>query len=256
MEIKGNAAVVTGGAGGLGEAAARLLHANGARVVLFDRDEERCQALARALGDGAVAICGDATSPQDTAAAIELAATLGPLRVLVACAGGSARSTRILSRDGTPHDLGLFAEALNLNVVSTFNSLRLAAQAMARLAPERDGERGVVVMTSSIAAYEGQIGQIAYGAAKAAIAGMTVIAARDLAATGIRVNTIAPGIMDTRAWDAAPARLRETLEAKVPFPRRFGAPDEFAATVRYLIETCYVNGHVLRLDGGIRFDPK
>jgi NAD(P)-dependent dehydrogenase (short-subunit alcohol dehydrogenase family) len=257
MEVKGTVAVVTGGASGLGEATARHLHGLGARVLIFDRDEGRAKEIAGDLGDGASFVAGDAASEADAQDAVHAAVALGPLRVLVACAGGARKSERLLHRDGTPHDLAHFTDTIQLNVTTTFNCVRLAAAAMAAQDPvDQDGTRGAIVTTASIAGYEGQIGQIAYGSAKAAIIGMTVIAARDLAAAGIRVNCIAPGTIGTRAWEGAPDDLRRGLEEKVPFPRRFGRPDEFASLVAHLVGNDYINGHVVRLDGAIRFDPK
>jgi NAD(P)-dependent dehydrogenase (short-subunit alcohol dehydrogenase family) len=257
MDVGGRVALVTGAASGLGEATARHLHAAGASVVLFDRDAERVEHVAAALGERAVAVAGDATSEAGTQPAIDAATGLGGLRLVVACAGGATASARTVARDGTPHDLGLFVDTLHLNVVTTFNTVRLTAAAMAGLDPvDDDGERGAIVTTASIAGYEGQIGQIAYGTSKAGIIGMTLIAARDLAASGIRVNCIAPGTIGTRAWDAAPAEMREALEAKVPFPRRFGKPEEFASLAEHLLTNTYLNGHVARLDGAIRFDPR
>lgn len=257
MDIAGNVALVTGGASGLGEATARHLHAAGAHVVLFDRDAERSKAIVAELGERASATVGDATTEEDTAAAVAHAGELGPLRILVTCAGGASRNERTVKRDGTPHSLELFRATMDLNVITTFNAVRLAAAAMSQLEPVGDDEeRGAIVTTSSVAGFEGQIGQLAYGTAKAAIIGMTLIAARDLAASGIRVNNIAPGTIDTRAWDAAPPEVREPLEAKVPFPRRFGRPEEFAALAEHLVTNRYLNGHVARLDGAIRFDPR
>jgi NAD(P)-dependent dehydrogenase (short-subunit alcohol dehydrogenase family) len=263
MQIAGNVALVTGAASGLGEATARHLHELGATVVLFDRDGERTPKIAAELGD-ASHVVGDATREADAQAVVDAAATAGPLRIVVACAGGATASQRTIRRDGTPHDLDLFVATMNLNVVSTFNTVRLAAAAMAELEPAdggpgsdgSDGERGVIVTTSSIAGYEGQVGQIAYATAKAGIIGMTLVAARDLASVGVRVNSIAPGTIGTRAWEQAPADMRAALEAKVPFPRRFGRPSEFAGLAEHLITNCYINGHVVRLDGAIRFDPK
>jgi NAD(P)-dependent dehydrogenase (short-subunit alcohol dehydrogenase family) len=264
MQIAGNVALVTGAASGLGEATARHLHGLGATVVLFDRDGERTPKIAAELGD-APHVVGDATREADVQAAVDAAASAGPLRIVVACAGGATASQRTVRRDGTPHDLDLFVAIMNLNVVSTFNTVRLAAAAMAELDPadggpdsdgDSDGERGVIVTTSSIAGYEGQVGQIAYATAKAGIIGMTLVAARDLASVGVRVNSIAPGTIGTRAWEQAPADMRAALEAKVPFPRRFGRPSEFAGLAEHLITNCYINGHVVRLDGAIRFDPK
>ena len=257
MKIEGNVAIVTGGASGLGEATARHLHARGATVVLFDRDVARGSAIAAELGDRAAFVPGSVLSEEDTNHAIEVASGLGAYRILVACAGGATGSGRTIDREGKPHPLDTFQSTIELNVVGTFNSLRLSAAAFAAQEPDNeDGERGVVVATASIAGFEGQIGQIAYGSAKAAIIGMTLIAARDLAATGVRVNTIAPGTMGTRAWDQAPASLREKLESKVPFPQRFGHPEEFAELAEHMIVNRYLNAQVVRLDGAIRFDPK
>jgi NAD(P)-dependent dehydrogenase (short-subunit alcohol dehydrogenase family) len=257
MDVAGRVALVTGAAGGLGEATARLLHAKGASLVLFDRDRSRVQSLAEALGARAVAIAGDATNEGEMGTAVDAATAQGGLRLVVACAGGAAASARTVSRDGKPHDLALFVDTLNLNLVSTFNTIRLAAAAMASLEPmDQDGERGAIVMTASIAGIEGQVGQIAYGTAKAGLIGMTLIAARDLAAAGIRINTIAPGTIRTQAWDAAPAEVRTGLERKVPFPQRFGAPEEFASLAIHLLTNRYLNGEVVRLDGAVRFGPR
>lgn len=256
MEISGSGALVTGGASGLGEATARHLHERGAIVTVFDRDAERAAALATELGDRARAVAGDVTSEDDTQRAIEAATADAPLRIVVACAGGARGGGRTVNRDGTPHSLELFSDTVDLNLVGTFNTARLAGAAMAAQEPYAEGERGAIVTTASIAGYEGQIGQVAYAAAKAGIIGMTIVLARDLAAIGVRVNCIAPGTMGTRAWDLAPAELREKLEAKVPFPPRFGHPEEFAALAEHLVTNRYLNGQVIRLDGAIRFDPK
>ncbi|MGZ4678369.1 MAG: SDR family NAD(P)-dependent oxidoreductase [Acidimicrobiia bacterium] len=257
MDIDGIGALVTGGASGLGEATARHLAALGARVTIFDRDGERADAVAGSLGGGATAVAGDVTDEADTEAAVATAGADAPLGIVVACAGGARGGGRTVDRAGVPHELALFRDTVDLNLVGTFNTVRLAAAAMGRHdALNDDGERGAIVTTASIAGYEGQIGQVAYGAAKAGIIGMTIILARDLAALGVRVNCIAPGTMGTAAWDLAPAELREKLEAKVPFPPRFGAPDEFAALAEHMITNRYLNGQVIRLDGAIRFDPK
>lgn len=257
MEIEGSVALVTGGAGGLGSAVVRRLHGAGASVVVFDHADGPVKELAEGLGDRAVAVSGDATDEGAARAAVDAAQELGPLRHLVCCAGGGRPGQRTVSRDGSPHDLGLFTETYELNVITTFNVLRLAAAAMSGNDPVGDdGARGSAVLTSSIAGYEGQIGTIAYSAAKAAINGMTIVAARDLASVGIRVNTIAPGTMGTTAWDAASPEVRGALEKKVPFPQRFGDPAEFAALAEHLLTNPYLNGDVVRLDGAIRFDPR
>jgi NAD(P)-dependent dehydrogenase (short-subunit alcohol dehydrogenase family) len=256
MELDQSTALVTGGASGLGAATARYLHAQGASMVVFDRDAAKGEALVAELGERAAFVAGDVLSTDDTERAIAAATDLGGLRVVVACAGGARGVQRTLGRDDTPHDLDLFADTIQLNLVGSFNTARLGAAAMAAQEPREDGERGVIVFVASIAGYEGQIGQVAYGAAKAGIIGMTLIAARDLASRGIRVNAIAPGTIRTEAWDLAPAEMLQGFEAKVPFPRRLGDPSEFAALVEHLVTNRYLNGHVVRLDGAIRFDPR
>ena len=257
MKITDRVALVTGGASGLGEATARHLHALGAVVLIFDRDEQRAKALAAELGASADFVAGDATDEADSQQAVVAAEAMGDFRIVVACAGGGQQGGRTVARDGTPHDLGAFVDTLTLNAVSTFNTLRLAAATMSRLDPVgADGERGAIVMTTSIAGYEGQVGTIAYSAAKAAIIGMTLVAARDLAPAGIRVNAIAPGTMNTPIWTHASPDVKASLETKVPFPRRFGEPSEFAELAAHLVTNRYMNGQVVRLDGAIRFDPK
>ncbi|MBK5288253.1 MAG: SDR family NAD(P)-dependent oxidoreductase [Acidimicrobiia bacterium] len=256
MKLDGTAALVTGGASGLGEATSRRLAAAGARVTIFDRDLTKAEAVAGSLGANAQAVGGDVTNEDDTQAAVAAAANRAPLGIVVACAGGARGGGRTVDRTGVPHDLALFQDTVDLNLVGTFNTVRLAAAQMATQDPGPDDERGAIVTTASIAGYEGQIGQIAYGAAKAGIIGMTIILARDLAAIGVRVNCIAPGTMGTAAWELAPAEMRAALEAKVPFPKRFGEPDEFAQLAEHLVTNGYLNGQVIRLDGAIRFDPK
>lgn len=257
MDIEGNVALITGGASGLGEATARHFHSMGASVLIFDRDADRASTIVKELGSRADFVSGDARSEADTQAAVDAAAELGPLRIVVACAGGGVGGGRTVGRDGTPHPLSTFQDTVDINLVGTFNTLRLAAAKMSTLdGVGDDGERGVIITTASIAGFEGQIGQIAYGSAKAGIIGMTIIAARDLAAVGVRVNSIAPGTILTRAWDAAPDSIRVPLENKVPFPRRFGHPEEFAELAQHMVTNRYLNGQVIRLDGAVRFDPK
>jgi NAD(P)-dependent dehydrogenase (short-subunit alcohol dehydrogenase family) len=257
MELGGRAVLVTGGASGLGEATVRHLAARGSKVVVFDRDGDRGKAVQAELGADVVFAEGSVLDDDDVQAAVAAATELGGLRGVVACAGGGTGSQRTVGRDGTPHDRKLFTDTVDLNLVGTFNTLRFAGSAMSQLDPvDDDGQRGAIVNVASIAGYEGQIGQLAYGSAKAGIIGMTIIAARDLASAGIRVNAIAPGTIHTRAWDQVPDDMRTAFEDKVPFPKRFGKPEEFAALAEHLLANDYLNGHVARLDGAVRFDPK
>jgi NAD(P)-dependent dehydrogenase (short-subunit alcohol dehydrogenase family) len=257
MEVSGKVALVTGSGSGLGEGTARHLHSLGASVLLFDIDESRIRSIAEELGGRVEIIVGDATSEEDMAKALARAGELGPLRMVVACAGGGSRPERLVNRDGLPHNMELFKDTIDLNLVTTFNTLRLAAASMASTSGHgNDGERGSIVLTSSIAGYEGQIGTIAYSAAKAGIIGMTLVAARDLAAIGIRVNCIAPGTMNTQAWEQVDPAVRASLEANVPFPKRFGEITEFTDLAVHLLTNQYLNGCVVRLDGAIRFGPK
>lgn len=256
MQLSGSSVLVTGGGAGLGATTARHLHNHGAKVVAFDLDAAGAKATADSLGAGATWAAGDATDTEAVEAALHAATELAPLRGVVACAGGATGSFRTLDRDGSPHDYDTFTHIVGMNVFTTFNTLRLAAKVMADNVPDEDGERGAIVLTSSLAAFEGQIGQLAYAAGKGAINSMTLTAARDLAVTGIRVNTIAPGTIHTERWDEAPAELREKLEKKVPFPPRFGRASEFAALAEHLLTNGYLNGQITRLDGAIRFDPR
>lgn len=257
MEITGKVAIVTGGAGGLGAATVRHLADQGASVVIFDRDLAGGTALAAELGSQVVAVGGDVTDDDDVQAAIDAARSLGTLAIVVNVAGGGVRNAgRTLGRDGTPHDKEAFVATMAMNAVGTFNVTRLAAAAIATNEPDEDGLRGVVVNTGSLAGLEGQTGQLAYGAAKAAILGMTLPLARDLAAVGIRVCAIAPGTMGTPMMMSAPEKMKEALVASIVFPKRMGRPDEFALLVESIIRNDYLNGENFRLDGALRFPPK
>jgi len=253
MKLSGSVALVTGGASGLGAATVRRLVAAGARAVIVDRDEERGTALAKELGQ--VFAKADVTNPAEIEAAIAQAEGLGPLRVVVSCAG-VGWAARTLDKTGAPHKLELFQQIVGINLVGTFNVLRLGAAAIAKTAPLDNGERGVIVNTASVAAYDGQIGQIAYAASKAGVVGMTLPAARDLAPAGIRVLTIAPGIFDTPMLGALPEDKRAALAADVVFPKRLGNPDEYGALVVAIAENGYLNGESIRLDGSLRMPPK
>lgn len=247
--------MVSGGASGLGAATVRRLSAAGARVVVLDRDRERGATLTGALGEGAVFTEADVTDEASVRKAVERASELGPLRAAVSCAG-IGWVGRTVDRAGKPHDLGAFQKVVAVNLVGTFNLLRLAAEAMAAAEPTEAGERGVIVNTASVAAFEGQVGQIAYAASKAGVAGMTLPAARDLAPAGIRVVTIAPGLFDTPMLGLLPEPARAALAASVVFPARLGDPDDYASLVLHILENRYLNGEIVRLDGALRMGPK
>ena len=246
-------ALVTGGASGLGEATVRRLHAAGAAVVVADLDPARGSALVDELGERARFVRTDVRSPEEIAAAVEAARELGELRVAVTCAG-VATPGRVVGRKG-PLDLDTFRTVLDINLVGTFNVLRLAAAAMAENEPV-DGDRGVVVMTASIAAYDGQVGQAAYAASKGGVVGLTLPAARDLAETGVRVMTIAPGTFATPMLAGLPEETRRVLEAQVPHPSRLGDPREYASLVAHVVDNPMLNGEVIRLDGALRMPPR
>ena len=254
MELSRLSAVVTGGAGGLGSATVHRLTALGLQVVVFDRALEAGEALVAELGSGA-AVGGDVNDDADVTAALDRAVGLAPLGVLVNVAGGGAGG-RTLSRDNTPMPMEAFRGTLELNAVGTFNVTRLAAARMATNEPDETGQRGVVVNTASIAGYEGQTGQVAYAAAKAAILGMSLPLARDLAPLGIRVCAIAPGTMGTPLMQSAPEELKAKLVENIVFPRRMGEPEEFARLVESIVTNPYLNGENIRLDGALRFPPK
>ena len=261
MKLNGTAAIVSGGASGLGEATARELAAAGCAVIVADLSEEHGKAVAAAIGGHFVRT--DVSDEGSVQAAVAAAAAAGPpLRVAVNCAG-IGWAARTVGRDGTPHDLAAYRKVIAVNLTGTFNVLRLAAAAMAKTEPaDADGQRGVIINTSSVAGIEGQTGQIAYSASKGGIIGMTVPAARDLSVIGVRVNTICPGVIYTPIYKsiAGGGRDAEAFLAKlaepVVFPKRLGRPDEFGQLVRALIENDYMNAEVVRFDGGIRFQPK
>ncbi len=254
MEWSQRSAIVTGGAGGLGAATVRRLSALGLQVVIFDRALDAGLALAAELGTGA-AVGGDVNDDGDVNRAIDAASALAPLAVVVNVAGGGAGG-RTLSRDNTPMGIEPFRSTIELNTIGTFNVTRLAAARMAANEPDEFGQRGVVVNTASIAGYEGQTGQVAYGASKAAILGMSLPLARDLAPVGIRVCAIAPGTMGTPLMQSAPEELKTKLVENIVFPKRMGEPDEFALLVESIVLNPYLNGENIRLDGALRFPPK
>jgi len=254
VDIAGISAVVTGGASGLGLATARRLVKAGASVVLLDLESSPGAEAAAELGDRARFVVGDVRTEEGVTPALDAAAELGPLRAVVHCAG-RGHAMRVLQRDGSPGSLEDYASIIELNLVGSFNVLRLAAARMAQLDPV-DGERGAIVMTASVAAWEGQIGQIPYASSKAGIVGMTIVAARDLATKQIRVATIAPGIFDTPLLGRLPQEVRDSLGKMVPHPNRLGAPDEFGALAVHVLENPMINGETIRLDGGIRMAPR
>lgn len=255
MQIEDSVALVTGSASGLGEATLRSLVAGGARAVIADRDRDRGEMVAAELGEGVRFVETDVSDPEAVGRAVAEAQSLGDLRIAVSCAGiGPAAKT--VGRDGTPHDLALYQKVIQVNLIGTFNVLRLAAAAMAGNEPNADGERGVVINTASVAAYDGQIGQVAYASSKGGVVGMTLPAARDLTSVGVRVMTIAPGIFNTPLLAGLPENVQQALAANVPFPKRLGDPDEYASLVRAIVTNAYLNGEVIRLDGALRMPPR
>jgi len=256
MQLAGNSAFIAGGGGGFGAATARRLHAAGAKVVIGDLDEEKGTAVAEDLGHGAVYVRTDVTDEGDVRTALAAAAELGPLRVTVAAHGGPG-GLRVLDKAGVAQDQLAFTRVIDIFLSATFNIARLGAEAIAKSEPLTDGERGVIINTASIAAFEGTIGQAAYGAAKAGIVGMTLPLARDLSPLGIRVVTIAPGTFLTPAFkDADPEQLDALWGGAVPFPKRMGRPPEYAQLAQQICENSYLNGESIRLDGALRFGPK
>ncbi len=258
MDITDTSAIVTGGASGLGEATARLLTERGARVVVLDMNDAAGEVLAKDIGG--VFVHADVTNPEEVIAAVEAAKELGPLRVLVNCAG-IAWAGRTIGKDGSydsAHDLAAFTRTVTINLIGTFNCTRLAATAMSQNQPLTDGERGAIVNTASVAAFDGQIGQAAYSASKGGIVGMTLPIARDLAVVGIRVNTIAPGLIDTPIYGAfeSSEAFKANLKKDVVFPDRLGYPSEFASLALALLTNSYMNGETVRLDAAARLQPK
>jgi len=251
--LQDTTALVTGGASGMGEATARRLADAGATVVVLDRDPARGEAVAKEL-DGRF-VQADVTSESEVTAAVAAATEIAPLRTCIHCAG-IGWAERTINRAGMPHNLETFRKVLDINLVGTFNVMRLAAAAMSGNEPTADGERGVIVNTASIAAYDGQIGQAAYSASKGGVVALTLTAARDLSAAGIRVCTIAPGLVDTPLLGTLPEESRNALAQSVLFPKRLGVTDDFASLAMEVVRNGYLNGEVIRMDAGIRMPPK
>jgi NAD(P)-dependent dehydrogenase (short-subunit alcohol dehydrogenase family) len=259
LDLTGTSSIVTGGASGLGEATARALAARGASVVIADLQDDKGKAVAGSIGGAYVHT--DVTNEEQVIEAVTAAGELGPLRTLV-CAAGVGWAARTVGRDGefaSAHDLGAFSKVIGINLIGTFNCVRLAATAMGKTAPvDDDGSRGAIVTLASIAAYDGQIGQAAYSASKGGIVGMTVPIARDLAAIGVRINCVAPGLFDTPIYGEGPAaeEFKDKLKRDVVFPKRLGRSEELASMVVELLTNSYANAEVIRVDGAARLQPK
>ncbi len=253
MNPNGQIAVVTGAGSGLGEATARALAANGAKVAIFDLSLERAEKVAADIGGVAVR-CDVSNEESAVTAFAEVEAKLGTARILVNCAG-IAVGVKTVGKDG-PHPLSVFRQVIEVNLIGSFNMIRLFADAAAKLEPLAGGERGVIINTASVAAYDGQIGQAAYSASKGGVVGMTLPIARDLSRSGIRVATIAPGIFKTPMMAAMPQEVQDSLGAAVPFPPRLGEPSEYGALALHIVENQMLNGETIRLDGAIRMAPK
>jgi NAD(P)-dependent dehydrogenase (short-subunit alcohol dehydrogenase family) len=256
VDLNGAGVIVTGGASGLGEASVRRLAAAGANVVIADVNEARGKEIAAELGGGTEFARCDVENDEEVEEVVRIASSRGPLRVAVNCGGRAGGGGRIVGRDGTPASHDGFSITVESFLVGTFNVMRIAAAQMAKEEANEDNERGVVIMTSSIAAFDGQIGQAAYSAAKGGIVGLTLPAARDLAAVGVRVMTIAPGTFRTPAYNQMPDEMVQHLESMTPFPKRMGRPDEYAALVEHICTNSMLNGEVIRIDGAVRFPPK
>ncbi len=253
MNLEGQTAIVTGGGSGLGAATARLFAQKGAKVALFDINLDAAQKVAQEI-DGIAIACNVSSAGDAEKALQQVTAKFGTPRVLVNCAG-IANAGRIVGRDG-PHDLELYRRVIEVNLIGSFNMLRLVGDAAAKLEPLETGERGVIISTASVAAFDGQIGQAAYASSKAGIAGLTLPAARELSRFGIRVMAIAPGIFATPMLLAMPQEVQDSLAASIPFPSRLGKPEEYAALAVHIIENPMLNGETIRLDGAIRMAPK
>lgn len=254
MRIENNVFVVTGGGSGLGSATARMLVRAGGKVVLADVNREAGEKVAECLGVNACFVQADVTNDESARGVFSAAQSMGSLRGLVNCAG-IAPAEKVVGKEG-PHKLESFARAININLVGTFNMIRLAAEIMTASDPDEAGERGIIISTASVAAFEGQLGQAAYAASKGGVVAMTLPIARELARYGVRVMTIAPGIMETPMLLGMPAEVRESLGMMVPFPSRLGKPDEYANLVEHIVANQYLNGEVIRLDGAIRMASK
>jgi len=253
MSLNNTSALVTGAASGMGEATSRRLAAEGAHVVVVDRDAVKGEAVAADIGG--LFCAADVTDEETVRAAVMAAVELAPLRTCIHCAG-VGWAERTINRNGDPHDLGRFRQIIEINLIGTFNVRRLAASGMSANEPDANGERGVIVNTASVAAFDGQIGQAAYSASKGGVASLTLTAARDLSAVGIRVCTIAPGLIDTPLLGALPDEQRGALAQSVLFPKRLGTADDFASLALELVRNHYMNGEVIRMDAGIRMPPK
>jgi len=254
MQISNNVFIVTGGASGLGGATSRMLAAQRGKVVIADVQADRGEALVKELGAATRFVMCDVSSEADGRAAVEAALAMGPLRGLVNCAG-IAIGEKVVGKEG-PHALASFARVISINLIGTFNMIRLAADAMSKQDATAEGERGVLINTASVAAFDGQIGQVAYSASKGGVVGMTLPVARDLSRSGIRCVTIAPGLFATPMLLGMPQEVQDSLGKQVPFPSRLGKPEEYASMVRSILENVMLNGETIRLDGAIRMQPK